>query len=64
MTKRMMLAALLALGAVPAFAGDVSYEKKGQSAPASTDEARALAGKKVEAQGVQKQACTCERPAS
>jgi len=64
MTKRMMLAALLALGAVPALAGDVSNDRKSQSAVSSTDEARAAAAKNLEAQRAQKQACTCERHAS
>jgi isopentenyl phosphate kinase len=60
----MMLAALLALGAVPTLAGDVSNDKKSRSAVTSTDEARAEAAKRIEARGVQKQACTCERHGS
>lgn len=69
MTKRMMLAALLALGAVPALAGDVSEEKKSQTVVGSSDEARVVAAKRIEAQSAQsaqKQACTCtcQRPTS
>ncbi len=69
MTKRMMLAALLALGAVPALAGDVSEEKKSQTVVGSSDEARVVAAKRIEAQRIeaqsaQKQACTCERHGS
>ncbi len=59
MTKRMMLAALLALGAVPALAGDVSEDKKSQTVVGSSDEARVAAAKRIEAQSAQKQACTC-----
>ena len=69
MTKRMMLAALLALGAVPALAADVSEEKKSQTVVGSSDEARVATAKRIEAQrieaqGAQKQACTCERHGS
>lgn len=64
MTKRMMLAALLALGAVPALAADVSEEKKSQTVVGSSDEARVATAERIEAQGAQKQACTCERHGS
>ncbi len=43
MTKRMMLAALLALSAVPALASDTSVDRK--AVVSTTDEARAQAGK-------------------
>ena len=43
MTKRMMLAALLALSAVPALASDASADRKALAS--TTDEVRAQAGK-------------------
>ena len=64
MTKRMMLAALLALGAVPALAGDVSADQKSQTVVRSSDEARVATAKRIEAQSAQKQACSCHRPTS
>lgn len=71
MMTRMMLAALLALGAVPALAGDASNEAK--VVVSSSDEARIAAAKRIEAQrieaqqeakGVQKLACACPKHAS
>jgi len=68
MTKRMMLAALLVLGAVPALAGDVSSDRQSQSG--SSWEAWVAAAKRIEAKRIEAQSaekkhtCSCERPAS
>ena len=60
MTKRMLLAGLLALTAVPVLAADVTADRK-VATPVSTDEARALAGKQIAAQAKadQVRACSC-----
>ncbi len=57
MTKRMVLAGLLARAAVPALAVAAS-----QAAPVSTDEARALAAKQIAAQQKADSARTCACP--
>lgn len=65
MLTRMMLAGLLALAAVPALAGDVSFDAKRRSAVTSTDEARAVAGKRTEIrEDAPKHACACANRAS
>ena len=58
MMTKMMLAALLALAAVPALGADTTADRKGAAAATSTDEARAQAGKQTAGQGAV-QACTC-----
>ena len=68
MMTRLMLAALFALGAAPALAGDWSNDVKGRPTVTSTDEARTAAAKRIEAQqeakGAQKSACTCAKHSS
>lgn len=60
MMKRMVLAGLLAFSAVPVLAADAAPRPK---APASTDEARVMAGKQIAAQAKAEaapvRACTC-----
>lgn len=58
MMTKMMLAALLALAAVPVLGADTASDRKATSAVTSTDEARAQAGKQIAGQGAAK-ACTC-----
>ena len=58
MMTRMMLAALLALAAVPALGADTTADRKTAATVTSTDEARAQAGKQIAGQGAV-QACTC-----
>lgn len=66
MTKSMLFAALLALSAVPAaLAADTASDRKATATPASTDEARALAGRQIiaqeKAENTLARACTCSR---
>jgi hypothetical protein len=58
MMTKMMLAALLALAAVPALGADTASDRKGAAAVTSTDEARAQAGKQVAGQSLAL-ACRC-----
>ncbi len=57
MMTKMMLAALLALAAVPALGADTTSDRKA-AAVTSTDEARAVAGKQIAAQ-TPALACSC-----
>lgn len=58
MTKRMILAALLAFSAVPVLAADTAADRK--TTPVSTDDARALAGRQIAAQTkADVRACSC-----
>lgn len=57
MMTKMMLAALLALAAVPALGADTAFDRKATAAVTST-EARAQAGKQIA------QACTCSHRGS
>jgi hypothetical protein len=62
MTKRIVLAGLLALAAVPVLGADAASGRK-VATPVSTDEARAMAGKQIAAQekaeAASARACTC-----
>ena len=62
MTKRIVLAGLLALAAMPALGADTSYDRKVATAT-STDEARAMAVKQTvaqeKAQVASARACAC-----
>ncbi len=58
MMTKMMLAALLALAAVPALGADTTADRKGAAVVTSTDEARAQAGKQIAGQSPA-HACTC-----
>jgi hypothetical protein len=61
MMKRMVLAGLLSLAAVPALAADTSTDRK--ASVTSTDEARALAGRGISAKSkadtTPARGCTC-----
>lgn len=56
MMPKMMLAALLALSAVPALAADTSSDRQAAAATASAGGARAQTGNQV---ATQAHACTC-----
>jgi hypothetical protein len=74
MTKRMLLAGLLSLSAVPALASDVSPFYKGPYAVMHTNETRTEAAKKPEgtnegkvangSESASSAACKCQRPSS
>lgn len=57
MTKRMLLAGLLALTGVPAVASDVT---SGRRTPASTDEARAVTAQQIAPKAPHAQLCSCK----
>ena len=61
MLKRMVLAGLLAMAAVPVLAADTAADRIATTAPASTNDARALAGKQIVAQQkAAAMACSCK----